>query len=341
MVTFTLAGIFSFMVLSDQLSDVGKGYYSAGHAVLFVVLTLPGRMIEFAPMSGVIATILTMENMIRYRELIALKTSGVVNKYFINLFIKISVFFAIIILLFLQFITPLLDQYAHKLKAAAVTSNENLLLGKEGFWAKEGNYLININEIRPGNVIRAIAIYEYSLESGLKAIINAETGSIINRKVIILDNVHEKRFTSEGIKIFFYNKKTIAFNVPLFHKEAISVPVESASLTELISEAKTLKKRGENYDYTMSVFWQKVSIPLVVMAIILLCLPFFINRIPTRAELSQEIAFSILGGTLIYFLKYILGYVAVVFQMNSFLLLMTPIALIFIVDVYLLRKVRE
>jgi len=52
----------------------------------------------------------------------------------------------------------------------------------------------------------------------------------------------------------------------------------------------------------------------------------FINRIPTRAELSQEIAFSILGGTLIYFLKYILGYVAVVFQMNSFLLLMTPIA---------------
>jgi len=52
------------------------------------------------------------------------------------------------------------------------------------------------------------------------------------------------------------------------------VPVESASFTELISEAKTLKKRGENYDYTMSVFWQKVSIPLVVMAIILLCLPF-------------------------------------------------------------------
>jgi len=91
--------------------------------------------------------------------------------------------------LLLQFVTPLLDQYAHKLKAAAITSNENLLLGKEGFWAKEGNYLINIKEIRPGNIISEIAIYEYNLESGLKSIINAETGSVINRKVIVLDNV--------------------------------------------------------------------------------------------------------------------------------------------------------
>jgi len=52
----------------------------------------------------------------------------------------------------------------------------------------------------------------------------------------------KKDLRKEGIKNIFYDKKTITFNVPLFHKEAISVPVESASFTELISEAKTLKK---------------------------------------------------------------------------------------------------
>lgn len=338
-ITFILSALFSFMVLSDELSEIGKGYYNLGHVVLYVILTLPGRMIEFTPMSAIISTIITFENMIRHRELIALKASGISNKFLVDLFIKISIFFAIAIFIALEFVAPFLDQKANKIRSAAITENKNLLIGEQGFWAKEENWMLNIKEIKPGNLLEDINIYEYDNEMGLTSYISATEGKIIDKKRLLLKNALEKNFTESGIENVFYTEKEITFDVPLFNVDIISIPIEAASPSKLFNQAMLLKERGENYRYTLSIFWQKVSIPFAVMAIVLLCIPFFVNRIPTRGELGFEIAVSIIGGTLIYFLKYILGYVSVIFEINPFYLLMFPILVLFVIDLFLIRNV--
>ena len=338
-ITFILSALFSFMVLSNELSDIGKGYYNLGHAILFVILTLPGRMIEFTPMSAIIATIITFENMIRHRELIALKASGISNKFLVDLFIKISTFFVIIIFITLEFVTPFLDRQANKIRSAAITENKNLIIGDQGYWAREETWMLNIKEIKAGNLLENISIYRYNKTGGLSSYISSAEGEIIDKKRLLLKNVIQKDFTEGGIENSFYEEKVMTFDIPIFNMDIISVPIEAASLSKLFNQAMLLKERGENYRYTLSIFWQKTSIPFAVMAIVLLCIPFFVNRIPTRGELGFEIAVSIIGGTLIYFLKYILGYVAVIFEINPFYLLMFPILILFVVDLFLIRNV--
>ncbi|MDY6821032.1 MAG: LptF/LptG family permease [Deferribacterota bacterium] len=342
LVTFILSALFSFIVLSEQLDYLGVGYFNLGHAVIFVILTLPNRMVEFSPMSAIISTILTLENLIRHRELIAIKSSGGTNRYIINIFLKISFISLIIIFFAIEFITPILDQYANKIKVAAISKNENLVLSDEGFWAKDKNKFVNIKKIKPGNILQDIRIFKIDGDTkALSNIIYAERGTIESKNRLILNNITVKSFTEKGIEINTYSEKIIKFDIALFEKELISIPIEAASLSELMVQVKELKKRGENYDYILSVFWQKLSIPFAVTAMILFCLPFFINRLPARGELGIEIALAILGGSLIYFLKYILGYIVLIFNIDPFFLIMGPILAILIIDFFLLINVVE
>src|SRR5512137_2021464 len=51
-VNLVLAGLFSFLELARQLDDIGKGHYTISKALLYVSLTLPGRMIDMTPPSA-------------------------------------------------------------------------------------------------------------------------------------------------------------------------------------------------------------------------------------------------------------------------------------------------
>jgi lipopolysaccharide export system permease protein len=337
-ITFILASLFSFIIFSQQFEDVNKGYYNLGHAVFFVLLTLPSRMLEFSPMSALIATIFTLENYIRHFELIAIKAAGGTNKYIVNVFLIFSLLLALALYILLEFITPLLDQYANKIKAAAISKNENLMLGEQGFWAKENHTFINIKQIRPGNVLQNIYFYETNEDGTIKKIIYAKDGNMKHPHAIILHNVVEKTFTDSGIKSAHLYKleRTIAMN--LLKSKVIYIPLESASISELYKYVKELKDRGENFDYASSVFWQKVTTPIAVIAMILLCLPFLINRMPARKELGLEITLAIAGGGAIYLFRYILSYFVLLYNLNPFSLIVGPILIILAIDFFLIIK---
>lgn len=338
LITFILASLFSFIILSQEFDDVNKGNYNLGHAIFYVILTLPGRMIEFSSMSALIATIFTLENFIRHFELIAIKAAGGTNKYIINVFVTFSLALSIVIYILLEFITPPLDQWANSIKATAISQNENLMIGEQGFWAKEDSTFINIKKIRPGNVLENIYFYETAENGQITKITYAKNANIIDAHNLVLNDVVEKIFTKDGIKSVNINSLNKKIKTGFLKDKIIYMPLESASLSELSKQIKELKERGENYDYASSIFWQKVATPVAVLSMILLCLPFLINRMPTRKELSLEIALAIAGGGAIYLFRYILNYIVLIYNMDPFTLIMGPILIILAIDFFLIIR---
>lgn len=336
LITFILASLFSFIIFSQQFEDINKGYYNIGHAIFYVILTLPGRMIEFSPMSALIATIFTLENYIRHYELIAIKAAGGTNKYIINTFLIFSILLALVFYVLIEFVIPHLDQYANKIKAAAISENENLMIGDQGFWARENNTFINIKKIRPGNVLENVFFYETAETGKITKIIYAKNASIKDDHDMILYNAVEKLFTKEGIKSTYINKLEKKVRTTFLTGKIIYMPLESASLSELSKQIKELKQRGENYDYASSIFWQKVATPLSALSMILLCLPFLINRMPARKELGLEITLAIAGGGAIYLFRYILSYVVLLYNIAPFTLIMGPVLIILAIDFFLI-----
>ena len=49
LVLFILAFLFSLFEFFGQLDDVGRGYYQLQDAFFFVLLTLPGRILDLIP----------------------------------------------------------------------------------------------------------------------------------------------------------------------------------------------------------------------------------------------------------------------------------------------------
>jgi len=76
-VNLVLSGLISFLELAKQLDDIGKGRYRIMDALLYVGLTLPGRMLEMAPPSALLGSILALGLLSKNHELIALRAGGV------------------------------------------------------------------------------------------------------------------------------------------------------------------------------------------------------------------------------------------------------------------------
>jgi len=290
-------------------------------------------MIEFSPMSALISTIFTLENYIRHYELIAIKSCrGFKQIYCQYRFLFFSLFLTLVLYVLMEFVLPPLDQYANKIKAAAISKNENLMIGEQGFGAKENNTFINIKKIRPGRILEDIYFYETEGPGQIKKIIYAKNANIIDHHNLDLFNVTEKKFAKDSIESTHFDKLTMHITADFLKGKIIYVPIEAASLSELLNQIKGLNERGENADYVTSIFWQKVATPLSVLSMILLCLPLLINRIPARKELSFEISFAIIGGGALYLFRYILGYIVLIYNFDPFALIVGPILAILGID---------
>ncbi|MGD9506905.1 MAG: LptF/LptG family permease [Syntrophobacteraceae bacterium] len=76
-VNLVLAGLLSFLELAGQLDDVGKGSYSSSDALLYVALTLPDRMMDLAPPSALLGSIVALGLLSKNLELLAMRASGI------------------------------------------------------------------------------------------------------------------------------------------------------------------------------------------------------------------------------------------------------------------------
>src|SRR5512138_666451 len=118
-VNLVLAGLFSFLELARQLDDVGKGHYSTANAMLYVALTLPGRMIEMTPPSALLGSIMALGLLNRNLELLAIWASGISIQRVGLSFMKPAVLTLSVLLLGVKFIIPYLEQTAWTLRETA------------------------------------------------------------------------------------------------------------------------------------------------------------------------------------------------------------------------------
>jgi lipopolysaccharide export system permease protein len=232
---------------------------------------------------------------------------------------------------------PPLGQYAYKMKARAIAVDVNIL-GAQGFWAKRDNMFLNVKQIKPGNMLEDVYIYNINKEWRLVSFIYAKEAIIKSHKKWVLRTATEKFITDEGIKIKNYSELEWKPFLTKNQSDLLYIPVSTLPLTELYSIIKAQKKGGENFRYNLTIFWQKCALPLSVIAMILVCLPFFVNRLPMRAEIGIEIAVSLVLGAVFYLFKYIIGYIVLLYDLDPFTLLMGPIVILLFIDMWLMQR---
>jgi len=335
-VNLVLAGLLSFLELAGQLDDVGKGSYSSSDALLYVALTLPDRMMDLAPPSALLGSIIALGLLSKNLELLAMRASGISIQRVGWALAKPALLTLLALLLGAQFVIPSLEQTAWTLRETAL-SEAGTILPRGDFWTRSARRFINLRTSREHGT-QAADIYEFAEERRLTRYIHARETKIGPEGEWVLHGVRQKMITDQGVAV--REIPQLALPGLLTSKEAaqLALPPQTLSLTELARVIGNRQKRGENPGRYRLALWQKLSLPVMTGAMIMISLPF-VCRSTRDSGLGWLIMVGAITGVAFFFLNQILGYTGLILQISPAWTTLVPALAVLAGGVFLTRRI--
>ena len=174
---FLFGGIclFSFFEFIQEISDLDDKKYGVTQAIVYVLLTIPGHIYKLIPTAVLIGAMYTVGQLSHQSELIVLRSSGLSIKQIARAVMPIAIFFSILTFAVGDLITPNSEKNAQQLKTTATNTSISMEF-KSGFWMKDGNNFVNIENVLPDATLSNIHIYEFDDQFNLRTIIDAKSG---------------------------------------------------------------------------------------------------------------------------------------------------------------------
>jgi len=335
-VNLVLAGLFSFLELARQLDDVGEGRYRLADALLYIALTLPGRMLELAPPSALLGSIIALGLLAKNNELLALRAHGISIQRVGWTVARPAVLILLALLLGAQFLIPVLEQTAWTRRETALSETATLL-PRGGFWTRDEGRFINLRIARDDGT-QVVDIYKFDASGKLTTYINAREARIGEGKTWVLRDVRQKEFTGHGTLIQEKPQLVLPKVLTREQAEVLALPPRTLSLTELLGFIANLEERGQNAGRYRLALWQKLSLPVMTAAMIMLSLPFVFG--PARsASFGWRIMAGAILGLAFFFLNQILGYTGLIIHISPAWTTFIPALALLAGSVFVSRKI--
>lgn len=265
--------LFDFFDLIHQLESVGRSGYQIQHALVYVILTLPGRLYELFPICVLIGTLYALTVLARHSEITVLRAAGLSTGDLLLTLAKIGLVFAAMTLLVGEFLAPPAERAAQQLRLKAMGK----LVAQEfrsGLWVRDERSFVNVREVRPDASLRSVRVFEFDDRFQLRSISQAEGGRYIGAGTWTLDEVVRTVFSEDSAHVEKYPEITwkSALNPDLL--AVLLVVPERMSLVNLYIFIRHLngnQQKTDRYDIAM---WKKLIYPLAALVMMALALPF-------------------------------------------------------------------
>lgn len=337
LVAVVLVGLFSLLELVQQINDIDKGTYRLVDALQFVVLTIPGRLVNLLLMVVLLGAALGLGMMSSAQEIVAARALGASVGRITRTVMYASLWVVAIAMLLAQFVVPRLDQAAYLMRAARTTSHAAFDTA-QGFWARDGWQFVNIQEFRYGRIPVGIDIYYFDPAEGLVRFIHADYAEISDNKEWLLRNAWEKVIVNEQSTTVHHPQ----FSWPSFltaeQMGSISMPPESLAPTELWQYIRELKSRGQSYDRYELALWRQLVMPVGALVMALLAIPVGFGASRGRQSAKRIFQATTLG-MLFFLLNQTTGYIGLLAQAPAPLTTIAPLALLLVIAVIMVGRI--
>ncbi len=267
-----LLAMFSFFDLLQELDSIGKGSYGIGKIILFVLLSSPGHIYEVVPVAVLIGTMYSLATMARNSELVIMRVSGMSILKIGSSLIKVGLIFALITFIVGELVTPYSEKIAQRLRIKA-TDSVIAQDFRSGFWVKDGNSFVNVEEVLPDAELVNIYIYKFNDNFELQTINNAKSGKF-NGESWDLKSVRQTDLSATQVK-----SKSFEFTnwQSLIRPELLNILLvvpEKMSAWNLYSYINHLSKNKQKTSRYEIALWAKIIYPIACAVMILIALPF-------------------------------------------------------------------
>ena len=302
--------LISFMDLTSELPSVGKGGYEFQHALLYVLLLVPGNVYQVMPVAALIGTIYTMAQFASSSEFTIMRASSMSTRMAAWMLFKVGLVFVLITFVFGELITPRTAPLAELVSSADKGSTLSAEF-RSGMWTKDsihtdgvkgpvvGTRFFNVRQIRSDGQLVDVRLYEFDANMRMRALITATGGSYSGNNTWRLTGVTETMFSNsrtlpapgapraEGQSIAdIFGQETAAVATrkldtldlaseitPKILSVSRSEP-ERMSANELAVYTRHLAENRQETERFKVAFWKKIIDPLSIMVLMALALPF-------------------------------------------------------------------
>ena len=325
LVLVAFLALFAFFDLIHEFEDLGKGGYQLHHAVMYITLTMPGRVYELFPIAVLIGTLYGLTLLARHSEITVLRASGLSTRDMLVSLGKLGIVFALLTFIFGEFIAPPAEKAAQELRLKATSA----LVAQEfrtGLWVKDELSFVNVQDVLPDASLRKIRIYQFDPRYELLSISEAASATFQPPDHWRLENVVQTLFEGERSRVARIAEMEwrSALNPDIL--SVLMVVPERMSLPSLYVYIRHLADNMQKTERYEIALWKKIFYPLATLVMMALALPFAYTH-NRMTPVSIKVFAGVMLGITFHMLNGLFSHLGVINSWRPFFSAITPSAL--------------
>ncbi len=269
--------LFSFFDLIHELNDLGKGSYQLWQMFVFVLLALPGHAYELFPIAVLIGTLYGLSNLAAHSEITVMRASGMSRNKLAGALIRVGLLFVLAAFLLGELVMPISEEAAQQWRLKAL-NNFVATQFRSGIWVKDRGSFINVREMMPDNSLRDLRIYDFDEEHRLRRISTAKKAVYLQDHQWRLTDVERTLFGRNGVEVQHESSTDWDSILTPEVMSTLLVEPEQMSVWNLFAYIRHLRDNSQQTVRFEIAQWSKLLYPFSILVMMLLALPFALQR---------------------------------------------------------------
>jgi lipopolysaccharide export system permease protein len=344
LVIVVLIGLFSVVMFADELGDA-PDHYSILNLVLYVVLRVPGMIVANAGFAILIGCLLGLGVLASQSELTVMRASGVSVMRIVWMVLRPMLAVVVLVSLLGEYVVPVIDRHASLVRSEKKEQEFifNMIRSDNGLWMRQKNDFLHFNHVSANGDITGFARFVFDDQGEL------QYAQYASRAKYSADAA-QPGWDLKKIRMTRFGENTVSKELqpgddhwsselePNLLGVVASEP-ESMSLRELRYYTSYLTGQGQDSRLFELVFWQKAMQPLAMIGLVLVAISFIFG--PLRdTTMGYRLFTGVMLGILFRFSQDLLGPTSMVYGFTPLLAVLLPIAVCWLLGLFLLARTR-
>ena len=329
--------IYSFFNFLSELNSVGTSSYNVFEAMKYILFQIPE--VAYAQASAVIllGCILGMGHLVTTGQLLIFRVSGLSILRTAWIAVKNALILIFLLIFIGEVFAPVLTKYAENERLTAL-GQAGLSNDQDGFWIRDGDNFINVENNVNGSLFSGITIFEVNKSNMIERIINSESANFDGKSINLNETdiysiSSNNKFENIDLKERNSYNKNVAFDQDLI--SSLEKEPKDLSTFTIIKQIKFLTDNKLRAGVFEVELYNRLVKPISLIAMILLAMLFIFgsNRDVT---LGRKIFFGVAIGLSFELISRIGGAMALSFNFSPFVSSFAPSILVITISISIL-----
>ena len=331
---FSLVFIFAFFQFIEELDEVGKKDYNLNAALQYILLLFPSYFNSLIVLSLMIGVVFSVGQLNSDKELQIFHTASVSQWALIKKTLKYSFFISVVLIIFLELITPQTLTFANQIKDHAL--GRNSFQNTSDAWFRKDNEILFLRKDKNSN-------YDFKLfltkDNHLLSFMDGK-GAFFSGNDLITGESGKIEFQNNGnfiAPIGSFSKAEIKFNLNSEEVGSLSKNVKTMSFVDLLKMTSTPYQNQSKENEIILEIISRVIKPLTLLEMILLAIPFILN-FQRNISIGKRVFVSIILGSTTHLFTKITSVISLKFDEMVIVGPILPTIILFLIGVLILRN---